>query len=158
MAFPLPFIISALQLVAILLISLILGTVFGIWRGYDPAGYSASTFIEVQQGAIRGLNTLIPVLGLAALLITATLAVLSRDRPGVLWLYASALAAIAVAGAVTRFGNQPINARVMTWTPTTLPADWTAIRDTWWNLHLVRLAASFAGEVLLIGAVFADRS
>ena len=152
------FMTSGLQLSAILLISLILGTVFGIWRGYDPAGLSASTYVEMQQGAIRGLNVLLPVLGLATLMAVAALTVLSRDRPAVLCLYASALAAIAVAGAVTRFGNQPINDQIMHWTTSAMPTDWTAVRDEWWNLHLVRLAASFIGEVMLIAAVFADRT
>ena len=70
MGVPMPFIVSALQVLAVMLISLIAGTVFGIWRGYNPAGYSASTFIEMHQGAVRGLNVLLPLMGLATLLIT----------------------------------------------------------------------------------------
>ena len=158
MAVPIPLIVSALQLLAIMLISLILGTVFGIWRGFNPAGYSASTFIEMHQGAVRGLNVLLPAMGLVTLLLTAGLAALSRNRPGVLLLYGAALVAIAIAGAVTRFGNQPINEQIMGWTITTLPADWAAIRDKWLDLNLVRVASSFVGEALLIAAIFADRS
>ena len=149
---------SGLQLTAILLISLVMGTVFGVWRGYNPAVLSASTFVEMQQGAIRGLNLLLPALGLACLLATAALAALSRNRPAVLGLYLTALAAIAIAGLVTRFGNQPINAQIMHWSAAALPNDWANIRDKWWTLHLVRLCASFAGEVLLIAAIFADRA
>jgi len=151
-------IITLLQGLALVLLSLLLGAVFGIWRGYDPAGYSAATFVEVHQGAVRGLNLLLPLLGLATLIIVAALAIAARQRSEILGLYAGAFIAIAVAGAVTRFGNQPINDQVMTWSATSLPADWTAIRDGWWNFHLLRLAASFAGELLLIGAIFAQRS
>ena len=42
------------------LISLVAGSMFGIWRGYDPALYAPATFVEVHQGAVRGLNTLLP--------------------------------------------------------------------------------------------------
>ena len=149
---------TLLQGLALVLISLVLGTVFGIWRGYDPSAYSPATFIEVHQGAVRGLNTLIPVLGLATLVATAVLAIVARDRPAVLGVYIAAIVAIAVAGLVTRFGNQPINEQVMGWTASNLPADWAAIRDRWWSFHLIRLVASFVGELLLIGAVFADRA
>jgi hypothetical protein len=149
---------SLLQGLAILLLSLVLGTVFGIWRGYDPAGYTAPTFVEVHQGAVRGLNVLIPALGGATLVAVAALAILGRDRPPVLWLYGLAFLAVAIGGLITRFGNQPINDVVMGWSPATLPADWTVLRDRWWSFHLYRLAATFAAEVLLLAAVFTQRS
>jgi hypothetical protein len=157
-SFPMTIFITLLQGLALVLISLVLGTVFGIWRGYDPLGYSPATFIEVHQGAVRGLNTLIPLLGIATLTTTVLLAIGARERPAVLGVYIAAILAIAVAGLVTRFGNQPINEQVMGWTVGNLPADWTAIRDRWWSFHLIRLAASFVGELLLIGAVLADRA
>lgn len=149
---------TVVQGTAMLLISLVLGTVFGIWRGYDPATYTPSTFVEVQQGAIRGLNALIPALGGAALLAIAILAITGRDRPAVLWLYGLAFLAVASGGLITRFGNQPINDVMMGWSTASLPADWTAVRDRWWTFHGYRLAASLAGEVLLIAAIFAQRS
>jgi hypothetical protein len=149
---------TLLQGLALVLISLVLGTVFGIWRGYDPSAYSPATFIEVHQGAVRGLNTLIPALGLATLVAIVVLAIVARDRPAVLGVYVAAIIAIAVGGLVTRFGNQPINEQVMGWTASSLPTDWAAIRDRWWSFHLIRLAASFVGELLLIGAIFADRA
>ena len=158
MPVPISFITSALQLTSIMLLSLILGTVFGIWRGYDATTYMPSTFIEMHQGAVRGLNVILPLFGLATLVITASLAILSRDRPGVLWLYGLAFVSIAIAGVVTRFGNQPINELVMGWTASNLPADWTAIRDRWMNLNAIRVITSFAGEVLLVSAIFADRA
>jgi Domain of unknown function (DUF1772) len=149
--------ITLLQGLALVLVSLVLGTVFGIWRGYDPATYSAATFIEVQQGAVRGLNVLIPALGLATLVVAAILAVTARGETPAFWLYLAAIVALAIGGLVTRFGNQPINDQVMAWSAANIPADWTAIRDRWWSFHLLRLAASSVGELLLISAIFAQR-
>jgi hypothetical protein len=65
--------------------------------------------------------------------------------------------AIAIGGAITRLANQPINDLVMAWTPTSLPDNWTALRDSWWGWHLGRLAVTIGAELLLIAAVFADR-
>lgn len=140
----------------LIIVSLLVGSMFGVWRGFDPAAFSPATFVEVQQGAIRGLNDLLPLMGLASIGLTAVLAFRARRQSQVFWLYAGAAAGLVIAGIVTRFANQPINDIVMTWS-TTPPEGWQTLRDTWWNWHLVRLAAAFIGEVLLINAVFADR-
>lgn len=145
------------QLVAVLLISLVAGSTFGIWRGYDPAAYSALTFLETHQGAVRGLNVLLPVMGMSAMLFTAILAVLARRNRAALAAYASAMALMAIAAAITRFANQPINAEIMAWTAETMPAQWTHVRDAWWNWHIIRTLVGIGSVVVLILAVFADR-
>jgi hypothetical protein len=150
-------VITLVQAAAILFCSLVLGTVFGIWRGYDPATYAPATFVEVHQGAVRGLNTLIPALGGITVVAIVALAIVARDRPVVLWLYGLAFVAMAIGGLVTRFGNQPINEIVMGWSADALPPDWASIRDRWWMFHLTRLGASAAAELLLIAAIFTQR-
>jgi uncharacterized membrane protein len=143
---------ALIQSVALILIGLVVGTMFGIWQGYNILEYSPRTFLETHQGAVRGLNTLLPSMALCALALVLLLAYLSRRRPAAMWLYLAAAAAIMVGGLVTRFANQPINAQVMTWTPTSLPADWNDVRTQWWNWHLVRLATTFIAEGLLLAA------
>ncbi|WDR07167.1 hypothetical protein PSQ90_06990 [Devosia rhodophyticola] len=59
--------IMILQIGALVLLSLVVGSMFGIWRGYEVAAYRPETFIEVHQGAVRGLNTLLPALAALAL-------------------------------------------------------------------------------------------
>jgi hypothetical protein len=51
--------VMVMQFVAALLFSMVAGSVFGIWRGYDPTTYAAATFLEMHQGAVRGLNALL---------------------------------------------------------------------------------------------------
>jgi hypothetical protein len=147
-----------LQTAAILLIALIAGATFGIWRGYNPAGFSAATFLEVHHGAVNGLNTLLPVMGLLAILATIALAWTARTKPTALRLYLIAILAMVTAALITRFGSQPINAMVMDWNVATMPATWTDLRDRWWELHIARTFASILAAVLLIHAVFADRA
>lgn len=146
------------QVLSVFLFALVAGSTFGIWLGYDPAAYSALTFLETHQGAVRGLNTLLPSMGLGALALTGLLAWLNRhDRP-VLAAYVAALLLIAAAGAITRLVNQPINAEIMIWTADTMPDHWGAVRDTWWNWHVVRTFASMAGMLALLIAVHCERS
>jgi uncharacterized membrane protein len=148
---------SALQLVDILVISLVAGSIFGIWRGYNPSTYSAETFVEVHQGAVRGLNVLLPVMGLTAIVLTLLLMFLSRSKARPFRLYFAALLAMVAAGLVTRLFNQPINAEVMGWTADAIPDNWTEFRDAWWRWHIVRLICAVAAAAILIAAVFADR-
>ena len=148
---------TAAQVLALLLIGIVAGSMFGIWRGYDITAYAPATFVEVHQGAVRGLNTLLPAMAAAALALVVLLAVLGRNRPAALGLYLAAALAIIAGGVITRFLNQPINEQIMGWTPAAIPADWTTLRDSWWNWHLVRLAATLVAEFLLIAAVFTDR-
>lgn len=85
----------------------------------------------MHQTAVRGLNTLLPALGLLAILSVATLALLQRrDRVRLPRLLAVLLALIA-AGAITRFGNQPIYAEIRLWTSAAAPAGCEAVRDRW---------------------------
>ena len=148
---------TILQLAAIMLIALVAGSTFGIWRGYDPAAYSGPAFLEVHQGAVRGLNVLLPVMGAGALLSTGILAVLSRGERSVAAAYLAAFVLMAAAGAITRLANQPINAEVMSWTREAMPANWAEIRDAWWSWHVARTFASIGGLLVLVLAVFADR-
>ena len=145
------------QVLALLLVGLLAGSMFGIWRGYDIAAYTPATFVEVHQGAVRGLNILLPAMAAAAIALVVLLAVLGRARPAVLGLYLATALAIIAGGIITRFLNQPINEQIMGWTPAAIPADWTTLRNSWWTWHLVRLAATVIAELLLIAAVFADR-
>jgi hypothetical protein len=145
------------QVLALMLVGLVAGSMFGIWRGYDITAYAPATFVEVHQGSVRGLNILLPAMAAAALALVVLLAVLGRNRPAVLGLYLAAALAIIAGGIITRFLNQPINDQIMGWTPASIPVDWTTLRDSWWTWHLSRLAATLGAELLLIAAVFVDR-
>ena len=149
--------ITTAQVFALLLVGLVAGSMFGIWRGYNITAYAPATFVEVHQGAVRGLNVLLPAMAAAALALVVLLAVLGRTRPAVLGLYLATALMIIAGGIITRFLNQPINDQIMGWTPAAIPADWTTLRDSWWSWHLVRLAATLGAELLLIAAVFTDR-
>ena len=138
-------------------LALLVGTMFGIWVGYNPTSLSASAYVEQQQNAIRSLNTLLPAMGAICILLTAALAFKSKgDRRSRYLLIAAALLMI-VAALVTRFGNQPLNAMVITWSAQSPPANWAQLRDEWWHWHIARSLAGVAALGLTVLAVLSAK-
>ena len=138
--------IAIARFASIFIAALVAGGMFVIWVGYDPATLSPSTYVEQQQNTIRALNVLMPVLGALAILLTLTSAVLQRKDRKAFVLLIVAAAFLIVSGLVTRFGNQPINAIVMTWDLARPAANWTELRDQWWGFHKLR---TFSGLIAL---------
>ena len=59
----------------LLLAALVVGALFGVSLLLNPARLDASSYITVQQQAIRSLNTVLPALGAATILVTIAAAV-----------------------------------------------------------------------------------
>jgi len=129
---------------------LLAGTIFGIWIGYNPKNLSAPAYVELQQMAIRSLNTLMPLLGLITIILTITSALLQKENQTVLITLLIAAVLLIAAGLVTRFGNQPINKIVMTWDKTSVPGNWTGLRDKWWSFHIIRAVVSILAFCLIM--------
>jgi uncharacterized membrane protein len=148
---------NIIRFTALLLTSLLVGTMFGIWLGFDPTGLSAATYIEQQQNTIRALNTALPVMGAVCIVLTGALAVLTKNDSRSRYLLIAAVACLMAAGVITRLANQPINGLVMTWSAQAPPTDWMGIRDTWWHWHRLRTTAGIAALVLALMAALGRR-
>jgi len=145
------------QFFAALVFALVAGSVFGIWRGYDPTTLSPSAFVEMHQGAVRGLNVLLPAMGFASIALTLVLVLSALGRGRVIWFYLAALLLMVAAGVTTRFFNQPINAVIMGWSVDAVPANWNDLRQQWWGWHLWRTGFSVSALGLLLAAIVLDR-
>ena len=144
---------TIIQFMALLLVALLVGALFGILIGFNPADLSPGAYVEQQQHTIRALNTFMPLLGAVCIVLTIILAILCKEDRAARYLLLAAAACLIVAGVVTRFGNQPINSVVMTWAPQTPPSNWAELRDQWWQWHIVRTVSGIAALCLLIWAV-----
>jgi hypothetical protein len=140
--------VVGLEVFALSAAVVVAGVVVAIWRGFPPHALSPAAYVEMQQGAIRGMNLLWPVLGLVTILATAALAFLVKGRRR--WLFLLAIGLFGIAGLITRLGNQPINAMFMGRIPEAPPAGWEALRDRWWTLHLARTASTCGGCLALV--------
>jgi uncharacterized membrane protein len=144
---------NVIRFVLLLLLALLVGAMFGILTGYNPAPLSAAAYVEQHQNAVRGLNVLLPVMGAICILLTLTLAVMAKGDARARYLLAASAVCLIAAALITRFGNQPINALVMTWSPQSPPANWAELRETWWHWHVIRTFAGIAGLALTLLAI-----
>ena len=149
---------NIVKFVLLLIMSLLVGTMFGIWVGSNPAPLSATAYVETQQNAIRSLNSLLPALGAICTILTATLAVLLKGMPTSRNLLLAAVVCLVAAGVITRFRNQPINSVVMTWSAQAPAANWTELRDTWWHWHILRTVAGIAALALTLFAALSSKT
>lgn len=144
--------IQFLRFANVLLTGLVAGTVFGIWLGYNPSDLSPAGYVEQQQSAIRALNVTMPVLGAICIVLTIAHALLVRSNRKAFYVLSLGAVFLIVAGLVTRFGNQPINAVVMTWSASAPPSGWVEARDQWWTWHVVRTVAAVGGFTCVAAA------
>jgi hypothetical protein len=143
---------AALAFLAVVCAALTAGAMFGLWLAMRGQGLPASAYVAQQQEFIRGMNVAMPRLGATTLALTLAGAFLADgDRTRLTLLLASA-ACFLVAGLITRFANQPINAVVITWSSAAPPADWQRLRDQWWRWHVRRTLFGVAGLCVLVAA------
>ncbi|RRH82821.1 hypothetical protein EH244_26395 [Variovorax beijingensis] len=88
---------NAVRFILLLLLALLVGTMFGIWAGYNPAALSASAYVEQQQNAIRSLNTLLPAIGAMCIVLTVWLAILAKDDARARYLLVAAVVCLLAA-------------------------------------------------------------
>jgi uncharacterized membrane protein len=132
----------------LILVGIVSGILIGILLGYNPKTLSPGSYLEQQQNAIKALNTLMPILGLIATLLTLISAILQRQNNLITLLIAAGL--LIASGIITRFGNQPINSIVMTWDSKTISQNWIGLRDQWWVFHIMRTLTSFVSFCLIV--------
>jgi len=144
---------NAIRFVLLILVALLVGTMVGIWAGFNPASLSPSAYVEQQQNAISAFNILLPAVGAGCIVLALLLAYMSAGDHRSRYLLVAVAALLVVAGLVTRFGNQPINAIVVTWSPQAPATDWAQLRDDWWHWHVVRSVAGIAALAALVLAV-----
>jgi uncharacterized membrane protein len=149
----------AIRSASLIVAGLVVGAMFGIWLGHNPATLSAGAYVEQQQEAIRSMNVTMPALGALAI----ALALLSATKTSGGWartLVVAGALCLAASGVVTRFRNQPINRVVMAWSAQAPPAEWRALRDEWWRWHVLRTGTGVLGLALLIvgNLISRDRS
>jgi cbb3-type cytochrome oxidase subunit 1 len=133
----------------IILVALLAGTSFGIWIGFNPIDYSASTYVEQQQHLVTSLNTLMVALVIVATLVTVASAILHRQNKTVFYTLIFAAAFLASCIFISRLGNLPIQTEMLSWNSTSLPVNWTDMRDRWWTFHIMRTIAELIALLLV---------
>jgi hypothetical protein len=140
---------SIIRLINIILAGLLAGVSFGIWIGFNPANLSSSAYVEQQQNMLHSLRTLMIAMVAIATLVTLISAYIQRKNNSIRIALLLAAAFFIACILITRFGIKPIDDQIMGWTISSIPADWTTLRDKWWSLHIMRTIAEMAALFII---------
>lgn len=121
-------------------------SLMGAARFYDftffPISYkiSGTTFIEMHRPvdlAMRNIGPIIFTILLSIYVILAVLYFIEKNRnKGVLIIFSVIF--LLCDTFIALQGNRPLNDLFLTWTPTTLPGNWSSLRDEWLGYHFYR--------------------
>lgn len=140
---------TIIKFFSVIFSGLLAGALLIIMLGYDSTKFSYTTYVEFQQGAINSLNTVMPIVGLITIIITIGFAAQEKSNRANLFMIIVAVSCLIVSGLITRFGNQPINAKVLTWSFSINPGDWMELRDKWLSFHKIRTFLSLIAFCLI---------
>lgn len=109
---------------------------------FFPIGYkiSGTTFIEMHRPVDLLMRSVGPIMFTIMISLYSLLAILffieKSNTKGFLIL--AAILLLLGNTFVALQGNRPLNDLFLTWTPTTIPSNWSSLRDEWFGYHLCR--------------------
>jgi uncharacterized membrane protein len=120
------------------------------------ATFAPDVFLAIVHRMNRNMEPTMTVIMPVALVSTVPVLALSFDHHlPIFYLTLAGLALFLVTLMVTLVVEVPIVKQMETWTTSTLPDNWEALRDRWGAFHLLRVVPAIAGLILLlVGAIF----
>jgi len=128
---------------SIFLLGLVSGVSFShlVQRG-PKATLPGAQFVVIQQVLLRNYGPVIGGLEMAAFFSTSAMAIVTWGEPVVPFLATLASGCILLMVIVWATRIYPINRTVNSWSPASLPSNWSSFRDRWHNLHTIRFVLS----------------
>ena len=146
---------------ALFLLALVTGVFWGTWftltRSIET--FPSSEFIHIGQTIIFNVAWPMRILMPACILCMIVSALLTPEKMSAeFYLSGAACLLIVIALLITLLVEVPIDDQIRTWTPETIPADWTTLRARWQIFHSARTFVSLASLASLMGAVLFSKS
>ena len=148
------------QFINIPLLVLVAGVFWGTWFSLSRsiAGFTPEAFLAIGQRMIGNLAPVMPILMPVALLSTLPVLFLLFPQKRVFYAALAGFLLFVIATLITVVIEVPIDNQIKVWTVSSLPPDWTEIRDRWELFHTARTFASLIGLGLIVGAALFSRS
>jgi uncharacterized membrane protein len=145
-----------LQILAILVLGLMCGSELnvGAFAHHTFSRQPLETHIRVRSAFAILFGRVMPFWMAGSTLLNLALLLPFAHLTGVAWLLTAISAAIQVLAIVfSLIGPVPINNRVKTWTPDSLPADWQELEDRWGLYHWLRTIGLIVAFALLVASL-----
>jgi hypothetical protein len=126
--------------------------VCGLIHDHRVADLSATEYVAMHKMRDSTFRRVMPMLGLGTLFAATACAVAASTHAARALLIASG--ALLLIDIVLTIGRQlPLNRRVQTWRPETIPSDWREVRDRWKAQHMTRTLLGVSAYVCSILAL-----
>lgn len=152
--------IRALQFCVLLCSALVMGlTLSHVLQSPGSRGLSGAEWLDVQHtfyggfAVVGGISEFLGLVTAIALIVTLLVRRLMRAA------VAPAIATVCFIGMLLSywFGNRPVNAKIVSWTASSLPPDWQSYRDTWETAHAVTAGLAALAFVAVAVAIIWHR-
>ena len=152
---------SLLYTITLLLVMLVTGVFWGTWftltRSIEV--FPPDNFIRIGKTIIDNVAWPMRILRPATLWSLLGVCIAARSDKPAFYFFVTSFILMLLALIITVGVEVPIDNQIKTWTPDTLPENWTALRARWKLFHALRTFISILGFVsLTIGVVMAPRS
>jgi uncharacterized membrane protein len=128
---------------AILLAGIIAGLLFGTAIEQQRlSALDAAGWVIARHSIDAVFGKLLPWVWNSTLLLLFASAYVTHGSGRALFVIAGVLLLLGIA--VTLIFEVPINKQIAAWTPTTMPPNWSSLRDRWVRFHWVRTLAGMA--------------
>lgn len=135
---------NALEISAIVITGIAAGVVLShVLQAGPKAALSAEEYLTVQQTLYQNYRNTIGVVETLGLIVLGIIAWSDRRNRNLRTPSFVAFACLLIMFAIWAIGLNPINLAVSSWTLSTMPANWTDMRDRWHWLHEVRAILAF---------------
>lgn len=129
---------------------------------FFPVSYhiSGTTFIEMHHPldlAIRKAGSIVFVFILTLEVFLSTLFFIEKSKKKA-WLIIGVIVFLLCDTFVALHYNRPLNDLFLTWTPTTVPANWSGLRDKWLSYHLFRDIFMLFGFICILLTFFIPKN
>jgi uncharacterized membrane protein len=128
---------------AVLLAGIIAGLLFGTAIEQQRlSALDAAGWVIARHSIDAVFGKLLPWVWNSTLLLLFASAYVTHGSGRALFVIAGVLLLLGIA--VTLIFEVPINKQIAAWTPTTMPPNWSSLRDRWVRFHWVRTLAGMA--------------
>ena len=145
---------KALQLLAVIVTALLLGTTFApALEMPSKLAMAGSLWSMVQHTLALPFATVGGPLEIFAIVINLAVLAAALSRPHLLLFTAAATLCLVLAFAIWVVFTQPANLQVLSWGEGSLPADWSQWRAQWELSQLIRFLLHLSGLLLLASSL-----
>lgn len=147
------------RFVAITLAALTMGTTFAhVLELPAKMNYDAALWTTLQQSLYWGFGHIGGYFEAATVFLAApVLTFLVREyRPAFQWTLAGTVCFALAFFVVFLMFTEPMNREIFQWTPQSVPADWTRVRNQWEYSHAVRFVIHLIGFSALLISVLVE--